>query len=162
MSATLLLLFLAAGLVLASLRRVPEGMAYTVHRLGSYARTLPSGVHWVLPLIERVAHRVSLKGRALTLEHLKAQDAESAPPVSGRVYFQVIDAERADGAIDRIDDTLLECASATLAELAPVARELAESEFNRSIKDGMNQRLAACGVVVIRAQLQREYERHAA
>ena len=48
---------LAACLAILSLKRIPEGQAYTIYRFGRYRRTLDSGLHWIVPLIERVAHR---------------------------------------------------------------------------------------------------------
>ena len=42
----------AATLAVLSLKRVPEGQAYTIHRFGHYRRTLDAG------LIDEVAARV--------------------------------------------------------------------------------------------------------
>ncbi len=40
---------------------VPQAQAYVVEKLGSYHKTLTSGVHWVWPIIFRVAQKISLK-----------------------------------------------------------------------------------------------------
>ena len=43
------LMIAAATLAVLSLKRVPEGQAYTIHRFGHYRRTLDAGLHWILP-----------------------------------------------------------------------------------------------------------------
>ena len=49
-----MLMIAAATLAVLSLKRVPEGQAYTIHRFGHYRRTLDAGLHWILPLIEKL------------------------------------------------------------------------------------------------------------
>ncbi|MBO5655001.1 MAG: SPFH/Band 7/PHB domain protein [Clostridia bacterium] len=52
---------LVIGLLIASIRVVKEKTAYTVERLGKYNRTLNSGFHMIIPFIERVSNKISLK-----------------------------------------------------------------------------------------------------
>ena len=40
---------------------IPQSKAYVVERLGAYHRTMQTGLHYVIPFIERVANNVSLK-----------------------------------------------------------------------------------------------------
>ena len=40
-------------LFVASIRRIPEGQAYTLRRVDGHVRTLGAGTHLILPLIER-------------------------------------------------------------------------------------------------------------
>ena len=40
---------------------VPQAQAYVVEKLGSYHKTLHSGVHWIWPIFYRVAQKISLK-----------------------------------------------------------------------------------------------------
>ena len=52
---------LVIGLLIASIRVVKEKTAYTIERLGKYNRTLNSGFHMIIPFIERVSNKISLK-----------------------------------------------------------------------------------------------------
>ena len=44
-----------------SVRVISQSDAYVVERLGAYNRTLEKGLHFIIPFIERVANRVTLK-----------------------------------------------------------------------------------------------------
>jgi regulator of protease activity HflC (stomatin/prohibitin superfamily) len=59
-------IFLAAivfiiALVASNIRIVPQANAYVVERLGAYVGTWDVGLHFKIPIIERVAKRISLK-----------------------------------------------------------------------------------------------------
>ena len=148
-----LLLIAGSCLVLVSLKRIPEGQAFTVHRFGRYVRTLDSGVHWIVPLIERVAHRVSLTGRALRIEP-QTLGAEGGPmKVRGTVWYQVLDPARVDAEFEHLDDVVL-------AEVRGAMRRLGDSDaipgrcLNDALKQEANAELGAHGIVVTRFKLQ--------
>ena len=48
-------------LAIASLRIVKQSQAYTVERLGKYSRTLDSGIHIIIPFIDMISNKISLK-----------------------------------------------------------------------------------------------------
>ena len=141
----LALLSILTALTLASVRRIPEGHAYTLRRIGGHMRTLGAGIHVVLPLIERVAHKISLFGNVVEV----AAQADSGS-LRGRVYFQVLDAQRADGVIDGIAELLRrripELAACTCTEEDLAARNLhLKAELNRDLRDR--------GLLITRVQL---------
>src|SRR5512140_1000660 len=120
-------------LALACVRRIPEGHAYTLRRIGGQMRTLGAGVHVVLPLIERVAHKINLLGNVVDVTIPPGADNAA---LRGRVYFQVMDAQRADAVIDEIAELLRRripelaagpCAEADLGERT----QHLKSELNR-------------------------------
>lgn len=58
---TLSLAGLVLVLVLTSVTVVPQQSAFLVERLGKYSRTLEAGFHVLVPLLDRVAYKFSLK-----------------------------------------------------------------------------------------------------
>ena len=48
-------------LVAICVKIVPQAQAWVVEKLGSYDKTLSSGVHWVWPIFFRIAQKISLK-----------------------------------------------------------------------------------------------------
>ena len=79
-------------LAVASIRRIPEGQVYTLRRLGGQTRVMHSGMHFMLPLLERVAHKISLTGSNVPVDGLVAEDRQ----YRGIVYFHVLDPARAE------------------------------------------------------------------
>lgn len=148
MNAPMLLLALLCGLttlLLVCLRRIPEGQAYTLRRVDGHLRTVGAGVHLVLPLVERVAHKIRLLGNVVDI----------AAPVAngdlrGRVYFQVLDAKRADAVIDGIADLVRTRTPVLAAQGVPDDDAAARSAH---LKAELNRELNPRGVLVTRVQL---------
>lgn len=128
--------------VLAGIRRVLEGCAYTVRRFGRYARTLPPGLGFVLPLVERIGQRVSLIGHAVSV-----RGAE----VSGAVYYQIIDPRQTGEALESIDQLVEHSAREALRELP--APEASGPGLDQRIRLHLNQTLAGRGLRVVRCVL---------
>ncbi len=143
----LMTLLSLTALVAVCVRRIPEGQVYSLRRLGGQTRFVGAGTHLVLPLIERVSHRMSLTGSRIEI---------SAPLCSGEdcqasIYFQVLDPQRADHVIDSIDGLLRERASHLLgSDAVPV--DLAERRL--WLKQGLNCEVRERGLLITRVDLR--------
>lgn len=143
---TVFLVFSVATIaVLACVRRIPEGQAYTLRRLGGHLRTIGAGTHVVVPLVERVAHRIRLLGNVVTFERL----VSGSRSYDAALYYQVLDAERADAIIDRVDGLLRGC----LARQLEAATDEDEPARNRRVKAGINREVADRGILITRVQI---------
>jgi regulator of protease activity HflC (stomatin/prohibitin superfamily) len=132
----LMALIAIAVLVFASIRRIPEGQVYTLRRVGGHTRVMHSGMHFMVPIVERVAHKISLTGSNVPVEGLVAADRQ----YRGIVYFQVLDPARADRCIDGIDDLLQErtrslFADASLPEASDSRRQWLKQSLNSDIRE---------------------------
>ncbi|MBQ5321276.1 MAG: paraslipin [Oscillospiraceae bacterium] len=56
-----ILLLVILVIIIANIKIVPQAQAYVVERLGAYHATFSTGVHLTIPIIDRVAKRISLK-----------------------------------------------------------------------------------------------------
>jgi regulator of protease activity HflC (stomatin/prohibitin superfamily) len=142
----LALLCAFAALTFASVKRIPEGHAYTLRRVGGHMRTLGAGTHLVLPLIERVAHKITLLGNVV---EIAVQTPAGASSLRGRVYFQVLDAQRADDVIDGVADLLRR----RIPELAGNDPQEDLSARNLRLKVELNRDLRDRGLLITRVQL---------
>lgn len=148
----LLFLTLAAVVVAMSVKRIPEGQVYTLRRLGKPAGTLTAGTHLVVPLIERIAHKINITGYTLAVDERMAEDATEARNLRGRVWWQVLDPERAEAVIDRADDMIrLQLRDAVQHATASEAQDLRSR--NQRIKQTLNTSLRERGVLVTRVEL---------
>lgn len=148
-SSTLYFLFLSAlaALTFASVRRIPEGHAYTLRRIGGHMRTLSAGTHLMLPLIEHVTHKIRLLGNVVEISIQPA--SVTAAVLRGRVYFQVLDAQRADAVIDSVADLLRQ----RIPELAGGGGEEDNAARNLRLKSELNRDLRNRGLLITRVQL---------
>ena len=65
----LIVIFIIVLLILISnVKIVPQAHAYVVERLGGYKETWSVGLHFKIPMIDRVARRVSLKEQVVDFE----------------------------------------------------------------------------------------------
>lgn len=145
--ATLIALLLAT-LLLASLRRVPEGQVHTVHRFGHFVRALPPGLHLVLPFVDRIAHQVCLIGHHVELP-ARPLGRTSA---SADLYYQILDPLRTGDALDSVDEVVMRQADAVLAEVAPQA-ENGWAVAADALKAELNRRMGGMGLRIIRCSL---------
>ena len=142
----LMALVAIAVLVFASIRRIPEGQVYTLRRVGGHTRVMHSGMHFMVPLVERVAHKISLTGSNVPVDGLVAAEQQ----YSGIVYFQVLDPARADRVIDGIDGLLQERTRSLFADAA-----LPETSDGRRLwlKQALNSDVRERGLLVTRVDL---------
>ena len=85
---------LVLGLILIalSLKIVPQAQAYVVERLGSYHKTLTSGVHWVWPIFYRVAQKISLKEQVKDFEPQAVITMDNVTmQIDTVVFFEITD-----------------------------------------------------------------------
>lgn len=147
---TLALAFLLiAVLAVSAFKRIPEGQVYSLYRFGRPTRMLNAGVHIVLPLIDRVAHKISLTGHALRMEPSRASgDLQLA----GTVYWQVLEPDRVEAVIDDAENLIR---STTLDALTHPVGSADESPAARNarIKQALNQQLRQRGMLVTRVEL---------
>jgi regulator of protease activity HflC (stomatin/prohibitin superfamily) len=135
-----------AVLVFASIRRIPEGQVYTLRRVGGHTRVMHSGMHFMVPIVERVAHKISLTGSNVPVDGLVAADRQ----YRGIVYFQVLDPARADRVIDGIDDLLQERTRSLFADASLPASSDGRRQW---LKQSLNSDIRERGLLVTRVDL---------
>ena len=96
MAYALILLVLAVIFVAQTLKVVPQQNAWVVERLGKYHATLNPGLNFLIPFIDRVAYKHSLKEIPLDVPSQICITRDNTQlQVDGILYFQVTDAMRA-------------------------------------------------------------------
>ena len=89
-------LLIAIIFVVRAVKVVPQQTAWVVERLGKYDRTLAPGLNFVIPFIERVAYKHSLKEIPLDVPSQVCITRDNTQlQVDGILYFQVTDPMRA-------------------------------------------------------------------
>ncbi|KQP37095.1 SPFH domain-containing protein [Pseudorhodoferax sp. Leaf274] len=96
MEVALVLLVIAAVFVSQSIKVVPQQNAWVVERLGKYHSTLTPGLNFLLPFVDKVAYKHSLKEIPLDVPSQVCITRDNTQlQVDGILYFQVTDPMRA-------------------------------------------------------------------
>ncbi len=89
-------LLLALIVILKGVKTVPQASQWTVERFGRYTRTLSPGLNLIVPIVDRVGSKISLRETVLDIP---AQDVitfdNATVACDGVVFFQVVDAPKA-------------------------------------------------------------------
>ena len=87
-----LLLALIVVFVIEGVRVVPQQSAWVIERLGKFSRTLEPGLNIIVPFIDRVAYRHSLKEVPLDVAEQTCITRDNTQlAVDGIIYYQVMD-----------------------------------------------------------------------
>ena len=86
---------------LRTVRIVPQKQAYIIERLGKYSTTLEAGFHILMPFVDRVSYKHTLKEQAIDVPPQQCITKDNiAVEVDGILYMQVVDAKKASYGID--------------------------------------------------------------
>ena len=102
-------------IIIANIKIVPQSKAYVVERLGAYHTTWQTGLHVLIPIIERVAKQVSLKEQVADFPPQPVITKDNVTmQIDTVVFFQITDpklyvygVERPIAAIENLTATTL-------------------------------------------------------
>jgi len=85
-------LIVVIALLVANIRIVPQARAYVVERLGAYHGTWQVGLHFKLPLIDKIARKVSLKEKVIDFPPQPVITKDNVTmEIDTVIYFQITD-----------------------------------------------------------------------
>ncbi len=159
MEVSIVIAVIAAIFIFQTFKIVPQQNAWIVERLGRYDRTLTPGLKFVIPFIERVAYKHSLKEVPLDVPSQVCITRDNTQlQVDGIIYFQVTDPMRASygssnylSAITQLAQTLLRSVIGKM-ELDKTFEE--RDHINLSVVAALDEAAQNWGVKVLRYEIK--------
>lgn len=88
----IILIVLIIALVVTNIRIVPQANAYVIERLGAYMDTWDVGLHIKIPLIDKIAKKVSLKEHVIDFPPQPVITKDNVTmEIDTVIYFQITD-----------------------------------------------------------------------
>lgn len=110
--------FVAFVIVIKGIKVVPQQRAFIVERLGKYHATLMPGINVIIPFVDRVAYRHSLKEVALDVPAQVCVTRDNSQlKVDGVLFYQVTDAVRASYGAEDYVTNITQLAQTTLRSI---------------------------------------------
>jgi regulator of protease activity HflC (stomatin/prohibitin superfamily) len=159
MYVVLVIAVLAIILLAKTAKVVPQQTAFVVENLGRYSRTLQAGFHILIPFVERVAYRHTLKEEAIDIpEQVCITKDNVQVGVDGVLYLQVLDASKASYGITNYRFAIIQLAQTTLrSEIGKIDLDRtfeARGTINANVVSELDHASATWGVKVMRYEIK--------
>jgi len=153
------LIFLGFILIASMIKIVPQRTAIIVERLGKYRATFTAGFQILIPFIDKVRYRHTLKEQAIDVAPQICITRDNiAVEVDGILYLQVLDPQRASYGIDNYRFASIQIAQTTMRSVIgklELDRTFEEREsINATIVEAVDKASDPWGVKVSRYEVK--------
>lgn len=137
---------------------VPQRSAYVVERLGKYAKTLEAGFHLLIPFVDRIAYRHTLKEEAIDVDRQACVTKDNIQVVvNGVIYLQVMDPKDASYGITNYRYASTQLAQTTLRSVIgkiSLDKTFEEREaINIQVVEALDEAARPWGIKVLRYEI---------
>jgi regulator of protease activity HflC (stomatin/prohibitin superfamily) len=159
MIAALVLAFLVIITIAKTAVVVPQQSAYVVERLGRYSSTLGAGFHLLVPFLDVIRYRHSLKEDAMDIpEQICITRDNVQVSVDGILYLKVLNPERASYGISDYRFAITQLAQTTLrSEIGKIELDRTfemRSNINTQVVNELDKASDPWGVKVLRYEIR--------
>jgi regulator of protease activity HflC (stomatin/prohibitin superfamily) len=153
------LIFLGFILISTMVKIVPQRTAIIVERLGKYKATYIAGFQIIIPFIDKVRYRHTLKEQAMDVApQICITKDNIAVEVDGILYLQVLDPQKASYGIDNYKFASIQIAQTTMRSVIgklELDKTFEEREaINTAIVDAVDKASEPWGVKVTRYEVK--------
>lgn len=152
-------LILAIFLFFSTIKIVPQRSAFIVERFGKYKTTLLAGFHIIIPFVDKVAYKHTLKEQVIDVSAQTCITKDNiSVEVDGVLYLQVMDAHRASYGIDNYPFASIQLAQTTMRSIIgrmELDKTFEEREhINSTIVEAVDKASDPWGIKVTRYEIK--------
>ena len=155
---TILLVLLALVLVFKGIKVVPQSDVFVIERFGKFTKTLQAGLNFIVPFLDRVAHKISILERQLpefTISVITKDNVEVK--LDATVFYRITDAASSVYRILDIDHAI-HTASTSIVRSAAGKLELDELQssresMNAEIAENLQNAATVWGIEITRTEI---------
>jgi regulator of protease activity HflC (stomatin/prohibitin superfamily) len=130
---TIVIAFVVVYTIAKCVRIVPQKQAFIVERLGKYHCTLDAGLHLLMPIVDRVSYKHTLKEQAIDVPPQQCITRDNITvEVDGILYLQVMDPAKASYGIANYLFATTQLAQTTMRS------EMGKLELDKSFEERMH------------------------
>ncbi len=156
---SILIAVLAVVILMKTVRVVPQREQYVVERLGKYSKTLDAGLHILVPVMDVVAYKHTLKEQTFDVASQSCITKDNiGVEIDGIIYLQVSDARAASYGIEDYRYATQQLAQTTLrSEIGKIELDRTFEErvtINSQVVAAVDRAAEPWGVKVLRYEIK--------
>lgn len=154
-----ILLIILVCYLLTRMKIVQQSEAFIIERMGSYYQTWHNGIHFLMPFIDKIVHKVSLKETVLTLDPQSVITKDNVSmTIDTIMYTQITDPKAATYGVDDVENALRKSVGTALRNVVgelELDQTLSERDIiNAKMQSYMDKVTGPWGIKVNRVELK--------
>ncbi len=142
------LILIVIGLIVTNIRIVPQARAYVIERLGAYKGTWQVGLHFKIPLIDKISRKVSLKEKVIDFPPQPVITKDNVTmEIDTVVYFQITDPKLYTYGVESPMDAIENLTATTL-------RNISREHINTKIRLVLDEATDPWGIKINRVEVK--------
>lgn len=143
---------------LTAIKVVPQSKEFIVEQFGKYVVTLKAGLHFVMPVINHVAHKVSILERQLEPQQISVITKDNVEiSLTTAVFFRIVDAAKSVYRISNIDQavktTVTSIVRSTCGQMEFDEIQSRRDHINEQIKNSLGEACGVWGIEITRTEV---------
>lgn len=156
---TLAIAFIVFLTAWKGIKMVPQQSAWIVERLGKFNQTLTAGLHFIIPYVDRVAYKHSLKEEAVDIPSQSAITRDNVTLIiDGILYLKITDPKQASYGVQNPRYAVTQLAQTTMrSELGKMTLDKTFEEresLNINIVQAINEASTVWGIQCLRYEIK--------